>query len=174
MPLRDHQPKRCGDADIEEIGDGALRQIGARQHRPAGAVGPTEKTRPAIGKAPGADHDLEGTGQHQRDKREIEPAQPQRRNAENQPDHRRDDAAGQKADFEGRVKRMADAQRHPAADADKRKLAQGDETELAIENGKPDHGQRERHGRRGRRQPEGSGEKDCRTGKDEHRCRDMQ
>ena len=55
----------------------------------------SENAGSAVRKAEGADQHLNGAGHHQRDDGQIEPAHAQRRQADDQADDSRGDAAGQ-------------------------------------------------------------------------------
>ena len=107
---------------------------------------------PPSGKPNAADQHLDRSGHHQGDDREIEPAHPQRRQADDQAERRRGNAAGQQRELEGNAEAMGDAQREPAADPEQAKLGQRHHAELGEQQADAETADRQR--RRGDEGPQ--------------------
>ena len=116
VPQRQREHQHRDDDRVAEVGGVAARDVGPA-HAPAlpneDSVWPRNPA-PPLGKLVGSSATLIAAGHHQRDQREVEPAQPQRRQPDQRAQHRRDQPGGQQHEREGQRRSRTPAARRPS------------------------------------------------------------
>ncbi len=141
--------ERADDDRVAVVGGVAARDAGSADGLQARQVDRRRVAGEAVAAVREVDRrqdDVHGAGRHQRDQREVEAAQPQRRQPDQHAHDARDRAGHEQQERERHARRVRDPRRGPGADREQRDLPERDHPDAAVQRHEPccDHARRSR------------------------------